>query len=237
MTRAALHLVGGGPGTVLALRRHFKAALAELGAPRPLVAYVGTASNDNRGFYAMIAGAVSTGPARMRLAKIASPRAKTSEARALLDDCDMVFVSGGDVEHGMKVLHDRDMAGHLVKLARAGKRFFAISAGSLMCAREWVRFPDEEDDSTAELFPCLGIAPLHVDAHSEEDDWSELRVLVRLLHERGDREPEGYGLTRKGALRVTVDADGRAEKHAFGTPIPRFVIKGGKVAKGAPLEP
>ncbi|HEY6463668.1 MAG TPA: Type 1 glutamine amidotransferase-like domain-containing protein, partial [Polyangiaceae bacterium] len=184
-----LHLVGGGPGTVLALRRHFKVALAAIGTPKPLVAYVGTASNDDRGFFTMIAGMVSLAGARMRLAKIASPRARMSEARALLDGCDLVFVSGGDVEHGMAVLHERDMAKHLTGLARGGKPFFSISAGSLMLARDWVRFPDESDEDSAELFPCLGIAPVHVDAHSEEDDWSELRVLMRLLHERGDRAP------------------------------------------------
>lgn len=235
MTTQRFHLVGGGPGTVLALRRHFTAALAELSRPRPLLAYVGTATNDNRAFYTMIRGMVGATGARMKLARIASPRAKTSEARALLEDCDMVFMSGGDVEHGVKVLRDRDMVNPLVSLARAGKPFFAISAGSLMLAREWVRFPHEDDESTAEIFPCLDVVPIHVDAHSEDDGWSELRVLMRLLHERGDDDPVGYGLTRKGALRVTIDGAGRVEMVALGTPIPRFVVRKGKVASGAAL--
>jgi peptidase E len=229
-----LDLVGGGPGAVLALRRHFKAALDVLGRPRPLVAYVGVASDDNRGFYAMMRGALASGTARLQLAKIASPRASASEARALLGDCDLVLVSGGDVEHGMKVLHDRDMAGFLVGLGRSGKPMFGISAGSLMLAREWVRFPDEDDESKAELFPCLGLAPLHVDAHSEEDGWSELRVLVRLLHERGDDNPVGYGLTRHGGLHLSVDGDD-AVVRAIGTPIPRIVVRRGKVVEGAAL--
>jgi peptidase E len=229
-----LDLVGGGPGAVLALRRHFKAALEAVGRPRPVVAYVGVATDDNRGFFTMICGALGSGNARMHLAKIASPRASASEARALLEDCDLVFMSGGDVEHGMKVLHDRDMAGLLVTLGRAGKPMFGISAGSLMLARDWVRFPDEDDDTKAELFPCLGLAPLHVDAHSEEDGWSELRVLVRLLHERGDEEPVGYGLTRHGRLHVSVE-EGRVSVKPFGTPIPRFVVRRGKVVEGIAL--
>lgn len=235
MTARTLHLVGGGPGTMLALRRHFGAALAELARPRPLVAYVGAASNDHRGFYAMIRGGLALGAARMVLAKMASPRARASEARALLEDSDMVFVSGGDVEHGMNILRDRDLAGVMVGLARAGKPIFGISAGSLMIAREWVRFPDENDEASAEIFPCLGIAPLHVDAHSEQDGWSELRILVRLLHRRGDRAPVGYGLTRKGGLRVEVDARGRIDARAFGTPIPRLVVRGGKVVRGTSI--
>jgi peptidase E len=228
-----IHLVGGGPGTFLALRKHFRAALAPLKSPKPLVAYVGTATNDNAGFFAMIKGGLGIGSARFQLARIASPRAAMSEARSLLEGADMVFVSGGDVDHGMKVLHERDMAKPIVKLAKAGKPMFGISAGSLMLARDWVRFPDENDEASAELFPCLGIAPVHVDAHSEGDGWSELRTLVRLLHARGDDKPVGYGLTRKGGLKVGVD--GRVQLQPFGTPIPRFVVRRGKVVEEKPL--
>lgn len=231
-----VHLVGGGPGATLALRKHFVSALAATSKPRPLVAYVGAASSDNHGFFTMIRGALALTDARMKLVHLASPRASASDARALLEECDLVFVSGGDVELGMKILHDRDAAATLVGLASAGKPMFGISAGSLMLAREWVRFPDEDDESTAELFPCLGIAPVHVDAHSEDDGWSELRVLVRLLHERGDPEPVGHGLMRKGGLRVTLDGKG-ATLEALGTPIPRFVVRRGKVIEGKALEP
>ena len=227
-----VHLIGGGPGAVLALRRHFRAALASVPAKAPLVAYVGAASNDHRGFFGMIkAGLAATG-ARLRLARLASARASPTEARALLGDADLVFMSGGDVEHGMKVLEDRDVAGTLRGLARRGKPMFGISAGSLMLAREWVRFPGD-DEARAEIFPCLGIAPVHVDAHSEDDGWSELRVLVRLLHERGDESPVGYGLTRKGGLRI--DVRNGAGLEAIGTPIPRLVVQRGAVAMGRPL--
>jgi peptidase E len=231
-----LHLVGGGPGTVLALRRHFRAALDAIQRPRPLVAYVGAASDDSRTFFSMVRGglALALGRSRLQLARIASPRAKASEARALLEDSDMVFVSGGDVEHGMNVLRDRDVAATLVAVARRGTPMFGISAGSLMLAREWVRFADD-DDAKAELFPCLGIAPVHVDAHSEEDGWSELRVVVRLLHARGERAPVGYGLTRKGGLRISIDDGRRVTMRPFGTPIPRIVVRAGRVVEGPPL--
>jgi hypothetical protein len=151
----------------------------------------------------------------------------------VLHDCDLVFVSGGDVHQGIRVLNERGLADTLREVAKAGKPMFAISAGSLMLAREWVRFPDD-DDSKAELFDCLGVAPLHVDAHSEDDGWSELRVLVRLLHERGDRDPVGYGLTKRGGLRLTFDSDG-AKWDPIGTPIPRLVMRRGKVVEGRPL--
>lgn len=229
---ATLTLAGGGPGAVLALRRHFKAALSALDVAKPVVAYVGAASKDNAGFFHMIKAALGATGARVQLAKLASPRAKASEARALLAESDLVFVSGGDVELGIDILHERDMAETLRGLAKRGKAMFGISAGSLMLAREWVRFPGD-DEARAEIFPCLGIAPIHVDAHSEDDGWSELRTLVRLLNERGDEAPVGYGLTRKGAVRVDVSGGGTIE--ACGTDAPRIVMRGGRVAEGKAL--
>jgi peptidase E len=230
-----IHLTGGGPGAFLALRRHFKAALQGIEKPRPLVAYVGSASHDNAGFFTMIKTALCAGAstARMRLAKTASPRASASDARELLEECDLVFVSGGDVDHGMNVLHERDLVKPLQALARAGKPMFGVSAGSLMLACEWVRFPDD-DAAKAELFPCLGIAPLHADAHAEDDDWDELRVLVDLLRRRGDAEPVGYGLTRKGGLRVEV-AGSQVKMQPIGTPTPRVGVRGNKIVDLAPL--
>ncbi len=230
-----IHLTGGGPGAFLALRRHFKSALAGVESKRPLVAYVGAASNDNGGFFTMIKTAVLTGAStvRMRQAKTASPRASASDARGLLEECDLVFVSGGDVEHGMKVLHEKDMVKPLQALGAAGKPMFGISAGSLMLARDWVRFPDE-DASKAELFPCLGIAPIHADAHAEAENWDELRVLVDLLRRRGDEDALGYGLTRKGGLRLEVGSDG-VKVSPIGTAIPRIGVRRNKVVDLAPL--
>ena len=112
----------------------------------PLVAYVGVATDDNRGFFAMIRARPRLGQRDIELAKVASPRASASDARGLLEGCDLVFMSGGDVEHGMKVLSDRDMAGFLVGLGRAGKPMFGLSAGSLMLAAgTGFVFPDDDE--------------------------------------------------------------------------------------------
>ena len=229
------HLIGGGQGTLLALRKFFHDAVTETGAADALVVYIGVASSDNAGFFTMIKGALALTKGRLKMAKIASPHASASEARALLDDADLVFVSGGDVDLGMKTLHDRDFVTALRRLGREGKAMFGSSAGSIMLGREWVRFPDEDDEATAEIFPCLGIAPVHVDAHNEEDDWDELRSLLRLLHARGDESPVGYGLTRHGGLRLDVEGD-RVEMMALGTEAPRFVVRHGKVVAGTPLK-
>ncbi len=229
----SLYLTGGGPGSFASLKRHFRAALAASAAPATkerLVAYVGAASNDDASFFEMITGALKTRGVRFQLAKTASPRASVSAARALLEESDLVFVSGGDVDHGMKVLRSRGLDTALRQLAHAGKPMFGLSAGSIMLAREWVRFPDD-DEARAEIFPCLGIAPVHVDAHAEEEDWHELRTLVRLLHARGDRAPVGLGLTKRGGVTIAAGAKVRA----VGTPIPRVGVARGKVVDRAPL--
>ena len=128
---------------MLVLRRHVKAVLAETQGPKkPLVAYVGAASGDNAAFQHMIGAVLVTAGARVRGVKLASARAKVSAATTLLEDCDVVFVSGGDVEAGMHVLQDRGILPLFHGLAAAGKPMIGISAGSIMLGRAWVRFPE-----------------------------------------------------------------------------------------------
>ncbi len=196
-----IHLIGGGPGAKMQTRRHLHAAVAATCKPKPLIAYVGAASNDNVAFRHMLGAAFIGSGARLEPARLASKRASASRARQLLDDADIVFMSGGDVERGMEVLRERDEVAHLKELARAGKPFIGISAGSIMLGERWVRFPDEDDDDSAEPFDCLAIAKVVMDAHSEDDDWSELRVLLRVLARAGEH-PTGYGVPSRGCLRV-----------------------------------
>ena len=228
-----IHLVGGGPGALLATRSHIKRAVAAVGKKKPLVAYVGVASNDNVGFQKMLSAAFLGTGARVVMAKLARKTAKVSNARALLADCDLVFMSGGDVEHGMNLLNERGVADELRALAAAGKPFLGISAGSIMTCKEWVRFPGD-DDAKAETFACLGIAPVHIDAHSEADNWPELRTLVRLL---GD-DAVGYGVPSKGCLRVELAADGKPKLKALGAEVARIAVgKSGAPVDKTPLKP
>jgi peptidase E len=233
---SVIHLVGGGPGAILATRNHIKAAVGALGKKKPLVAYVGVASNDNIGFQKMLSAAFLGTGARIEMAKLARKTVKVSNARALLGECDLVFMSGGDVEHGMNLLHERGVADDLRALARAGKPFLGISAGSIMTCKQWVRFPGE-DDSKAETFDCLGIAPVHMDAHSEADNWPELRTLVKLLG-KSDPAAVAYGVPSKGCLRLELAADGAPKLKALGAEITRVAVnKSGAPVDKTPLKP
>jgi len=226
---------------MVSLRRHLRNALAGVASRRtPVVAYVGAASGDDPGFQGWIGSEIERAGGRVVGAKLASPRAKVSAARAVLDDCDVVFVSGGDVEAGMNVLKDRGALPLFRALARDGRPMIGISAGSIMLGRAWVHFPDDDSpkkrsaDERASLFECMGIVPLHVDAHAEEDRWAELRVVLRLLSAVGEANPVGYGLTRKGGILVEPLGD-ELQITAFGTPAPRFVARGARVTETAPL--
>jgi peptidase E len=241
MFRSRIHLIGGGPGTMGSLREHLRSLLP--GVPcapkkKPTVAYVGAASGDDAGFRDMIGAEIARAGARAVAVKLASSRAKLSTARAVLESADVIFVSGGDVDFGMKVLHDRGATPVFEKLAREGRPLIGISAGSIMLGRAWIRFPDGDEHKgksslPPRVFPCLGLAPVYVDAHAEEDRWAELRTLIRLLAACGER-PVGYGLTRKGG--VSIEPTGRgARVIPFGTPAPKFAVKAGKVARVAAL--
>jgi peptidase E len=241
MIRSRIHLIGGGPGTMLSLRRHLRSALS-LASPtkKPLVAYVGAASGDHPGFQQMIGAVIALAGGRLKPVKLASPRAKVSAAQGLLEDCDVVFVSGGDVDAGMNVLHERGVMPVFDALARDGRPMIGISAGSIMLGRAWVRFPEADapgtskDAATPEVFPCMGLAPVYVDAHAEDDEWGELRVLLHVLGAAAGEAAVGYGLTRKGGLCVDQGKEG-AIVTPFGTDAPRFVLKGRVAVAATPL--
>ena len=70
-----------------------------------------------------------------------------------------------------------------------------------MLAKSWVRWRDPTDDSTAELFPCMGLAPVICDTHGEEDGWEELRAALALCR----TGTAGYGIVTGSALEVSPD--------------------------------
>lgn len=233
--RRPVYLLAGGRG--MDRRRGpdplLRAALGINGSEptaRPSVAYVGAASGDNAVFRAWIAKMLQkAGAGAVTLAPLCGRKADPAKARDVIEAADVVFVSGGDVEEGMRVLEEADMAGFLRQLARQGKPFFGVSAGSIMLARQWVRWREPSDDSSAELFPCLGIAPVLCDTHGEGDGWEELKALVRLAPGRS----VGHGIVSGSAL---VVAPGGALS-AMGGEVHRFTRRSGEPVELPSLRP
>lgn len=178
-----------------------RAFLREIGQAKPRVAYVGTASGDDRDFFeAMRSRLQACGAGEVALMPLCGAAADPAEARRVLAQADAVFVSGGDVAEGMDGLQAQE--GVLAELrARfaGGLPFMGLSAGSIVLARGWVRWADEREGVALDtLFDCLGFAPIYCDVHDEDGGWGELASLLRLLPDSA----VGYAIPAGGALRV-----------------------------------
>ena len=141
----------------------------------------------------------------------------------------MVFLSGGDVEAGMAVLEATGTIPVLDRLFRSGRPFFGLSAGSIMLARQWIRWADPDDEASAQGFPCLGFAPVLIDTHGEADGWVELVALLG-LQEAGT---VGYGIPTGAGLAAGPDGGLRA----LGSPVHRFARAPSGVERIGDLEP
>jgi peptidase E len=202
----------------------------ECGITAPSVAYVGAASGDDRSFFNFITAAFKeAGAGKIVHAFTAAEKADINKSRSILENADIIFISGGDVEAGMEVLREKDLTDFLTGLNKQGKTFFGLSAGSIMLAREWVRWRDPDDDATAEIFPCLDIAPVLCDTHAEGDDWEELKALLA-LEKAGTK---GYGIPSGNGIKVFPG--GRVE--ALGGAVPQFERRGDKVIKATEITP
>ena len=177
-----VYLMAGGRSanprsTSLMIRSVYK----DTGQEKPTIAYVGVASGDDWSFYLMISRMLKeAGDCRVVRILIAPKKADISKARETLQSADAIFMSGGDVEAGMEVLEEKNLTGFFQDLHQQGGLFFGASAGSIMLAKEWVRWRDPEDDASAEMFPCLGMARVICDTHAEADDWEELKAALGL---------------------------------------------------------
>ena len=167
---ADIFLIAGGPQS-----KNTKAILAEVlkssQKKTPNIAYIGTASNDNKEFFLMLSQILmDAGAGNVTLVPIVR-RFDPAKAKDILLASDIVFISGGDVDLGMKYLRKRDLIPSLRELYDRGKLFCGISAGAIMLCRNWMHWRDPDDDGTVELLDCLGFAPLLCDVHDEEDNW------------------------------------------------------------------
>lgn len=219
-----------GRGDRKSFKSIIKTILKDTGKTKPTIAYVGAASGDNWRFYLMISAMIKeAGDCQIKRVLIAPQKANLNKAQAVLESADVIFMSGGDVEAGMRVLKEKNMAGLLTDLFKRGKVFFGVSAGSIMLGREWVRWRDPEDASTAELFPCLGITPIICDTHGEMDKWEELKSALKLKKE----DAQGYGIPSGSCLKVY--SDGWME--ALGGAITQFLKRGNSIVKQPELLP
>jgi dipeptidase E len=197
---ADIFLIAGGPNSknTKAILAH---ALAQTKKKTPNVAYIGTASDDNKDFFLMLRPIIMEADAGSVTFVPIVRRFDLDKAKDILLASDVVFISGGDVALGMKYLRKRNLVPFFRELYNRGKLFCGISAGAIMLCRKWMHWRDPDDDDTAELLDCLGFAPLLCDVHAEEDNWEEMKRLLGFF----PQGTAGYGIPAEGALRVAPD--------------------------------
>jgi dipeptidase E len=214
---ADIFLIAGGPQA-----KNTKEILAEVLASckkkGPNVAYIGTASDDNKDFFLMLQPIImAAGAGNVTLIPIVR-QFDPDKAKDILLASDVVFISGGDVDMGMKYLRMRKIIPFFRELYDQGKLFCGVSAGAIMLCRNWIHWRDPDDDDTGELLDCLGFAPLLCDVHAEEDDWVEMKRLLGFF----PQGEIGYGIPAEGALRVAPDG----KITSIGTAPVRFIKDG-----------
>ena len=226
-----VHLLAGGRSAHRSANDSLiRGALRESGKKSPSIGYVGTASGDDRNFFDLLAGMFrENGAGEVRHALLASDNADISSAKQILKHSDIICISGGDVNAGMQKLSKREMVPFLAELYQDGKPFFGLSAGSIMLAKAWVRWRSPHEDTSAEAFPCLGLAPVFCDTHDEEGGWAELKTLL-MLEKEG---VAGYGIATGTALKVFPDGG----TEALGGAVHRYVSRGGNVERISDVTP
>ena len=203
--------------------RFFKVALAECGAPKPRVAYIGTASDDDLDFFRELREPLlAAGAAAVTLVPLADGRGDEFAAKRFLSSCDAVFVNGGDVYAGMEGLKRYGLDSFLREMYHQGKVFLGLSAGLIMLGQYWVNWDEAKGGDQAEVFECLGLVPTSFDAHAEDDGWDELKTLLTLLGPGS----EGHGIPSGGM--VKVDPQGRITELGKRPNVP-FINEKGKV--------
>jgi peptidase E len=195
---APVMLIAGGPqakNTKIIIAEALKLSKKQ----KPAIAYIGTASGDDISFFNMLKKMfVAAGAGSVTLVPIVK-NFNREKAEKILHDCDLIFISGGEVAGGMDYLIKYNLIPLLTDLYNSGKPFCGVSAGAIMLCKNWMRWEDEDDDNTVELLDCLGFAPLLCDVHAEEDDWEEMKRLLGFFPEG----TIGYGIPAGGALIVT----------------------------------
>ncbi len=199
--RKNIYLIAGGPGSDS--DSFIKKGFLESGRSDPSVAYIGTASGDSRQFLSRYFSPMlkRAGARKVTMVPLAGQPYGSDKARKILLESDIIFVSGGEVEDGIRNI-PADVRVLLRQLYEMGKVFISVSAGTIMLGIAWPHWDDEDNaPDDARLFDCLGFVSAIFDTHCEGEDWVELRKAVSL-------SPEGFtgfGIPSGGCVLAAPD--------------------------------
>jgi len=202
----------------------------ELAGAKPLVAWIGAANDDSRGWFERIAKVLRARyGADVRHARtVAVDEPTLAESRRLVEEASMIYLAGGDVERLAERARALGLDEQVRRRHQAGALVVGVSAGAIGLTRHWVRFPDDGSDDFPTRFPCIGALALAVDCHDEESDWEELRALLAAWEREAPGDTvEAWGIPMGGALEV---APSGAVTHLGPAP-KRLRLDGGRVVE------
>jgi cyanophycinase-like exopeptidase len=133
-----------------------------------------------------------------------------SEARAIVAEADLVFLSGGDTVLGARILTSSGADAWIREARERGAACVGISAGAILLGAWWASWPEDHALGAkfdgGSLVRCAGIVPdVVVDCHAEGDHWAELKMVSAMLEERGGPLPRRFGIPTGAALAVHHD--------------------------------
>jgi hypothetical protein len=198
---------------------HRIATYAGPGAPR--AAYLGASNGDHPDFYAIFLAAIEgIGPSECRM--IAA--VPSAEDRAFVGRADVILLAGGDVGMGWRAFEASGMRELVERRYREGAVLVGVSAGAVQLGT--AGWPEGQPDAA---FGTWGLAPFVVDAHSEDEDWAQLRAVVRA---RGDGA-RGIGIPRGGGLVYHADGTLEAVRH----PVTELSMRGEELVSAVIFPP
>jgi peptidase E len=177
--------------------------IAASAPPAPRAAYLGASNGDNPDFYSIFLAAMERiGPAECRMI----PSVPSDDERAYLEAADLVVLAGGDVELGWRAFQASGVKELLERRYGEGAVLVGVSAGAVQLGT--MGWPEEDPDAA---FGTWGLAPFVVGAHAEDEEWAELRAVVRARGE-GAR---GFGIPRGGGLVYHPDGSMEAVRRSL----------------------
>lgn len=166
--------------------------------------YIGAANSDREPFFEnMKAILLQIGVQSVDFLRLATKDVDIDEIKRKLSESNLIFISGGEVEDGMKWLEYHNLSDFFRLQYSLGKQFICVSAGTIMMGRYWVNMDEDNLGANPKLFGCLGIIPCIFDTHAENEEWIELKTALNLLGEGSI----GYGLPTLGIITATSEGE------------------------------
>ncbi len=218
MTRGSVHFIGsteGSAGGKMLARALSSAGARASGAPKIAVSFAPVAGSPEALKYMgdrtlkLFAGKGTV----TRFCLAGEADADPVRAKAIVDEADLIFFSGGDPVVGAHILRESGADAWVREARERGATFAGISAGAILLGASWASWPDEHPPNApfdgGMLIACASVVDdLVVDCHGEEDDWNELKLVAAMLRARsteGAAEPRLRGIPTRGGLIVGPD--------------------------------